>query len=181
MKCLMPAELRMRCSDNPLSEYEVDEEQDEDPGANEDHRCYGDFDIVWVTSPDNSHDTGDVSSHAEAEQEAGHEELVAFALVRLEYEHMPNCSKDEEKEEDGRYWDVYRDARHPSNGGSLGWVWRMEWHLAFEFQYGIAHINEGKHTLCEDAIAVTTFGSVQGTSWKKQRAILQFGYSGRSL
>lgn len=67
MKCLMPAELGMRGSDNPLSEYEVGEEQDEDSSVNEDHRSYGDFHIVWVTSPDNSHDAGDVSSHAEAE------------------------------------------------------------------------------------------------------------------
>jgi hypothetical protein len=90
---------------------------------------------------------------------------------------MPNCSKDEEKEEDGRYWDVYREARQPSNGGGLGWVWRMEWHLAVECQYGIAYIEEGKHACCEDAIAVSTFRSLQVSFF----GILQFGYTGRSL
>ena len=88
---------------------------------------------------------------------------MAFALVRLEYEHVANCSEEEEEEEDGRYWDVDSDRRHPSNGGVFGWIWRREMHLTCACQCATVEVDEGKNTVCEDAIALTTFTLVQGS------------------
>ena len=97
MKCPVPAKVRMRSSDYSLRKDEVDEQQNQNPGAHEDHCCNSDRDVVWVASPNNPHDAGHGSRHTETEQEARHEEFVAFALVRLEDEHVADCSEDEEK------------------------------------------------------------------------------------
>lgn len=67
MNCPVPAKVRMCSSENSLSEYEIDEEQDQDSSADEDRGGYGDFDIVWVASPDNSQDAGHSASHTKAE------------------------------------------------------------------------------------------------------------------
>lgn len=66
MECLVPTKVWMRSSHNSLREYEVDEEQDQNSCVSEDLRCYSDFDIVRIASPDDAHDAGDGASHTES-------------------------------------------------------------------------------------------------------------------
>ena len=97
MECPVPAKVRMCSSDYPLRKDDVDEQQNQNAGADEDHCCNSDRDVVWVASPNDPHDAGHSPGHAETEQEARHEEFVAFASVRLEDVHVADCSEDEEK------------------------------------------------------------------------------------
>lgn len=137
----------MCSSYNSLREYEVDEEQDQDSRVSKDLRCDGDLDIVRIASPDDAHDAGDISSHTESKHQAGHEELVAFALVCLEDEHVARRSKDEKEEENGTYWNVDSDRRRQSKPGMRRRIRCRHLHLAQSCQYDSIESDDDKHTL----------------------------------
>jgi hypothetical protein len=97
---LIPAKVRVGCSYNPLSEDEVDDEEDEDTSRHKDAGSDANLDVMWKAGPNDSHDHGDDTSHAETEHESAHEEFVSLAFVDLKYCHVTGGGEDEEEEED---------------------------------------------------------------------------------
>ena len=78
----------MRCSEDTLSEDQVDNEEQQDAGTDKDRCSYANLDIVWEASPDDSQDHSHYSSHAEAEGESTHDELVTSSFVDLKDGHV---------------------------------------------------------------------------------------------
>lgn len=100
-ECFVPAEVRMRGTENSLSEDEVDEEQNQHACRYEDLCSDGDLDVVWVAGRHNSHDHGDDPGHTETKSHGAHNELVTLAVVQLEDGHVSGRASNEEDEEDG--------------------------------------------------------------------------------
>jgi len=125
-----PACMWMACSYNPLSEQNVDDEEQDYSRGNEDVGRNGYSDICRPCSPDDAHDHGSDTSHAEAEHHAGDDEFVASPLVYLKDGHMADGTDEEEEEEDCADGDIEGDGREAAQTCGGGWVGRFEVLLA---------------------------------------------------
>ena len=123
----MPADGRVRGSQQPLGEKDVDKVQDQDAGRGEDGRGDGDAHVVWIAGPNDSHDHGHDAGHAKAEHGARHDELVATAIVELEDGHVEGGGAYEDDEEDGGDGDVDRLGGRAAERGALWREWAMLW------------------------------------------------------
>ena len=83
MKDGMPARIWMASSHYSLSKDDVDDEQQNDAGIDEDIGGNGDAGVGYSCGPDDAHDHGDYSGHAEAEQHAGDDEFVSTFQIDL--------------------------------------------------------------------------------------------------
>ena len=93
----MPTEVRMCCSEDSLSEDEIDDEEYQYASCDKDHGRDGNLNVVREASPDDSHDHGDDSSHAEAEGNGAHQILVTSSFVDLEYGHVASGTAHEKE------------------------------------------------------------------------------------
>ena len=84
----VPAQFRMHSPKNSLCEDEVDQVDDQDTGIIENLCCDGDLDVSLHGSPNNSHDAGNNSCHAESKENGTEQELVVSLAVSLEDGHV---------------------------------------------------------------------------------------------
>ena len=66
----MPSSFRMTSPENPLRENHVDDEKQHDACIDEDVCCYRYSNVCRPSSPDDTHDHGGDSSHAETKHHA---------------------------------------------------------------------------------------------------------------
>ena len=102
----MPAGVGVRGPDYALGKEEVDDKEEQHSGGDEDVGRNRNLDIEWVDGPNDAHDHGDDSRHAEAEHHAGDDEDMTSSSVDLEYGHVGDGADEEEDEKDGAYWDI---------------------------------------------------------------------------
>ena len=114
--------MRVRGAEEALGEDQVDDEEEEDTGGDEDLGSDGDADVVLAVRPDNAHDHGRDTSHAEAEHHPAHEEFVATPSVHLEDRHVTGGGAREEEEEDCSDGDVEGDGGDPAQSCGGWWV-----------------------------------------------------------
>ena len=113
---------------HPLRKEDVDHKEQHHPSRHEDIRSNGHLDIRRIIGPDDAHDLGDYSGHAETEQHAGHDEFVAPSQVELEDCHVGDCADEEEDEEDATYGHVDAYSGDAAESGCLGCVGRSDGH-----------------------------------------------------
>lgn len=128
----MPAGVRMRSSNDALSEDEVDDKEQDHARRYEDLSRHGNSNLGWPGRPYDSHHAGGNARHAEAEHHAGHDEFMTSPHVQLQYRHVSDGAEDKEEEEDGRDGDIKTDGRNAAEGGRgrrVRWTWRLRWSL----------------------------------------------------
>lgn len=116
---LGPAKEGVVGADDALREDEVGDEKEDDAGGGEDLGGDGDLDVGRAGGPDDAGGHGNDAGHAEAEEQAGEEELVVVPAVDLEDGHVEGGAGDEEDEEDGADWDVEGDGGEAAEDGRV--------------------------------------------------------------
>ncbi|KAL9098520.1 MAG: hypothetical protein Q9163_005837 [Psora crenata] len=84
----MPSDPGMGGPKDPLGENEIDDKEQHHAGGHEYLGGNSDADVGGMNGPDDPQDLGDDAGHAEAEQHARHNELVAVPPVDLENGHV---------------------------------------------------------------------------------------------
>lgn len=79
----VPTNIRMSSSNGPLGEDEIYEEEEEDTGAGEDLGRNSHAYISWACCPDDAHDHGRDSSHADTKHQARHDEFMSFPFIEF--------------------------------------------------------------------------------------------------
>ena len=102
----------MHCSENSLCKYQVDQVDDQNSSIVEDLCCDGDLDVSLPGSPNDSHDAGDNSCHAESEENRTKQELVVPFAIFLEDYHIGSGKAKVENQEDRRDWNINIYRRH---------------------------------------------------------------------
>lgn len=121
----VPAAVRVGGSDDALGEDEVDDEEEDDACGYEDGGGDGDGHVGRITAPDDTHDAGDDTGHAEAEHHGGHDEFVTATAVDLEDGHVGNGAAEEEEKEDGGDGDIDSHGGMAAQSCRGGRIWRM--------------------------------------------------------
>jgi len=129
-----PPKFRMLRPHDSLGEDEVHNKEEEDTCSHEDLGCNGDWDVRYPSRPDDAHDAGCDSCHAETEKHPRHEELLPPSSIDLQNCHVDDCSQDEEQYKDCENWVIQSFGRRASQGrdgwrvGSMArqWLWRSQ-------------------------------------------------------
>lgn len=90
----------MHCPKNSLCKNQVDQIDDQDSGIVEDLCSDGDSDVSLHGCPDDSHDAGDDSCHAESEENCTEQEFVVSLAISLEDGHVGSSKAKVEYQKD---------------------------------------------------------------------------------
>lgn len=114
----------MRRPEQSRGEDQVDEERHDDARGDEDLGGEREPDVGRGGGPCDAQDAGDDARDGEAEEHAGHDELLAAPAVGAEDGEVGWGGEEEEDEEDagdGDVWDGRRDEARDGVEGGIGW------------------------------------------------------------